>query len=497
MITKTKLLFLNLPLKHKLSLLIVGTTLITMGIGLGLLLTNDIHRLKLDLKNRVKTNAELMANYLVVPMAFDDKEGALHLLESVNLLQEVLDAQSYTKNNNAFNRIIKDRNLNPSNLPLSTLTNFFADNMLHTIVPIYKNNIHYGKLYLRSSTQILDQTINFRITLVIFLLLVMTLFAFLIANKLQQLISVPIKKLALISLQVRDSADYSQRVSPDSIDEIGQLYTSFNALLEAIQTRETERDCALKDLAIYSDQLEELVEKRTDALRQTQTELIQKERLAVLGQLTATVAHELRNPLGTIRLSIFNVSQQINADSPSVNRSIKRIERNIQRCDQIIKELLLYTKHRPLDLTEVDLSNWIHHFLSENPFHQDIKLKLDLTSNLMIKIDTEKIRQVMVNLLNNASEALLEQTLNTPKPAILKISCQQKNKGIECIIADNGPGMNKETQARIFEPLFSTKGFGVGLGLPIVEQIITQHGGSLHVESRLEQGTKMKYWIPY
>lgn len=256
----------------------------------------------------------------------------------------------------------------------------------------------------------------------------------------------------------------------------------------------TKQIRAQEKLQTYQEHLEELVSSRTEELEAAQEELIRKERLAVLGQLTGVVSHELRNPLASIRTSFYLVSKNLNGDPAMQQRALERIERNIERCDSIIDELLDYTHVRPLEFIPLDFDAWLAAAIAEYPIPDGIAVESRLVAGAQVAIEPERLRRCLINLFSNACEAMLGQPED--KPGCLRIETDVAAAGVEVIVEDNGPGIPDELLQKIFEPLFSTKGFGVGLGLAIVEQIVKQHHGTIQFSSRVGKGTRVSLWLP-
>jgi signal transduction histidine kinase len=238
-------------------------------------------------------------------------------------------------------------------------------------------------------------------------------------------------------------------------------------------------------------------------LEDAQDENIRKGKLAQLGQLTAMVAHEVRNPLNTIRTAAYIIERKLAEKTEEIGVQLNRINKGIKRCDSIITELLDFTKSRALQLETVEVDIW----LAEAVYEQAQKLP-DIVKVQFIPglpgvsacFDASRMYRVVVNLLANASEAMVGKgddpsTFTTQTPRIV-IATRQGTQGIEIICTDNGPGISEENLAKIREPLFTTKTFGVGLGLPAVEKALTEHGGGLHIQSQLDVGTTMTAWFP-
>ncbi len=242
----------------------------------------------------------------------------------------------------------------------------------------------------------------------------------------------------------------------------------------------SERVRAEEELIRYRDNLAELVQEKTEQLRDAQEELIRKERLAAMGKLTAAVSHEIRNPLGTVRTSVFSIGDALKRNEMErVGKALKLAERNIVRCDGIIRNLLDYTRIRELYLKSTNIDEWLAELLDEYPVPEGVECVRELNSGVKISIDREQLRRAIINVINNAVQALDEEGLDEKK---LTVVTGVSGKNIEIRIADTGPGIPDELYGKVFEPLFSNKSFGVGMGLAIVKNIMEQHGGGVEIE---------------
>jgi PAS domain S-box-containing protein len=230
-------------------------------------------------------------------------------------------------------------------------------------------------------------------------------------------------------------------------------------------------------------------------LKNTQEKLVQSERLAALGKLTATVAHEIRNPLGTVRSSQFSIKDAIERNQPErLVRAFELAERNIIRCDGIINELLEYTKEVELSLENMNIDEWLHDLLENFQFPQGVVPEYSLSSNSLIQFDRVELGKVVKEVLKNAVQAMEEQD---PKDNKISVTTSLSGDKLEISITDTGIGIPDEVLENIFEPLFSTKGFGVGLGMPIAKHIMDAHQGGIEVESVEGSETMVTLWLPY
>jgi signal transduction histidine kinase len=232
-------------------------------------------------------------------------------------------------------------------------------------------------------------------------------------------------------------------------------------------------------------------------------EILRKTRMAQLGSLTATMAHELRNPLSGIRASAFLLKKRLAAQNPSIEGLFERINRGVVRCDNVISQLLDYSRTGLAKTLEVEFDNWLADTVEVAaqtlPQMVEIECTLGLDGRKM-NFDLERMQRVVINLISNASEAMVGRSDTSAKtngqvPRI-RIQSKMSPRGVELIVADNGPGIAQENLNKVLEPLFTTKNFGTGLGLPTIKNILEQHGGGLDIASTVGEGATFTAWFP-
>jgi PAS domain S-box-containing protein len=227
-----------------------------------------------------------------------------------------------------------------------------------------------------------------------------------------------------------------------------------------------------------------------------QAELLAKERLSAIGEVAATVTHELRNPLSTIRNTLCLIREAAGASAVPSQRQLDRIERSIDRCNRITADLLEFSRLGPMRSRACELDAWLREFAAEAPGQGEVPLILDLRApGVLVALDRSRFRRALGHLVNNAVQALAEASAPIAEPRIL-LRTRRRGRQVECVVEDNGPGMTAADLARAFDPLFSTKMFGTGLGLPIVKQTIEQHGGDIVLSSILGAGTLVRIYLP-
>ncbi len=217
-------------------------------------------------------------------------------------------------------------------------------------------------------------------------------------------------------------------------------------------------------------------------------------KLMQLGQLTATVAHEIRNPLGAIRTANYVLERKIRGRVEGVEAQLERINNGIGRCDKIITELLDFSRRKTVKATACQIDDWVAATVEEEGKNLQgaplvtCHLGLDRTE---ASFDPDQMRQVLINLLSNAAEALAEKNKLSDGDAFeprIAVSTFRDGVYAKIKVEDNGPGIEPKNIARIREPLFTTKSFGVGLGIPAIEKILENHGGGLTIESEFSSG---------
>ena len=240
----------------------------------------------------------------------------------------------------------------------------------------------------------------------------------------------------------------------------------------------------------------ELVES-LEMLTETRQELMQQERLATIGQLTATVSHELRNPLGTLNSSVAVLRKYADGSDGPVRAELDRLQRNIWRCVHIIDDLLDFSRDKRITLQPVQMDAWIAGQLKEYELPDGTRLRMDLRSGASALLDSDRFRQAVANVLQNAHQAItLREGASRGEDGVLQVATRAVGERFELSVTDNGAGIRDDARDKIFTPLFSTKAFGVGLGMPLVKHIVERHHGGIDVESEWGKGTTVTIWLP-
>ncbi|MBW1901787.1 MAG: PAS domain S-box protein [Deltaproteobacteria bacterium] len=256
-------------------------------------------------------------------------------------------------------------------------------------------------------------------------------------------------------------------------------------------------------VAVENSNLYEKSKRAYEELKEAQEQVVRAEKLASLGKLSATIAHEINNPLAAVltyvRLmmklmdrGIFNQER-----SDDIKRYLDTMESETARCGEIVKNLLAFSRHSKIIIQSHRIEEIIERTLvliAHDLDMKDIRLIKEIESDLPdIRCDFRQIQQALLNLMSNASESMSNGgTLS------VSAKCPERDEFVEVTISDTGCGISEENLKNIFEPFFTTKeeGKGVGLGLSVVFGIITKHNGSIEIESKPEEGTSFKVKLP-
>ncbi len=243
-------------------------------------------------------------------------------------------------------------------------------------------------------------------------------------------------------------------------------------------------------------------------LRQIQEDLIRKEKFAVIGRISGSIAHDIRHPLATIKNSSYFLNMALKDPDEMIKKHLKLIDKKVIEASEIITALMRLSESRAPEKSRVNTNEYVKEFFTEFPLPERIKLTVELESECSgIIADRLQLRQVFANITANAVRAMPEGGTLTVKTRVVQGGefgvGSKKEKGfklegdfVEISFADTGSGMKKETMDKIFEPFFTTKGNGIGLGLSIVKDIIASNDGNITVESEEGKGSTFKIKFP-
>jgi signal transduction histidine kinase len=306
---------------------------------------------------------------------------------------------------------------------------------------------------------------------------------------LSQSIARPILKLRTISQAVA-AGDLEQSTGLDSPDEIGELASAFDTM--TVRLRERTEEAA----RLYAETVQrnkELADANS-RLQATQAQLVQSEKLAAVGQLTAGIVHDVKNPLAVIKGLAEELREEPGLVEP-VRAQLSVIRDNAARANTIVTDLLKFARQSSPEMTELDMRQSVEAAVRLTEYlarKGNVKVVVDLPSRAAVAVyDPQQIEQVLINLIQNAVQAM-------PGGGTLRVNLSLAARAMAIAIADTGIGIPPENLTRIFDPFFTTKpeGEGTGLGLSVSYGIVTRHGGKIGVESKVGQGTTFTVLLP-
>jgi signal transduction histidine kinase len=318
-----------------------------------------------------------------------------------------------------------------------------------------------------------DRKVQASIATAVKTIVTVTAFAFGIAILLgifvSRSISNPLRELRDAAFKIKGDG-FNTRVEIRSKDEVGELARAFNEMAEDLGKSRRE-------------------------LLEAQERLVRTERLAAIGELSAGIAHELRNPLGAIKNATYYIKGKLRGsellrDNPRVGEFLEILDEEIESSNQIITDLMDFARVNPPNLSPTRLETVIEEALSRTEVKRNIKVVKELEPGLPeVQVDPEKLRRSFGNLIKNADEAM-------PEGGTLTINARTADRSVEVQFRDTGQGISDPNLPKVFDPLFTTKPRGIGLGTAIVKKIIESHKGSINVSSKSGEGTNFTVRLP-
>ena len=248
-----------------------------------------------------------------------------------------------------------------------------------------------------------------------------------------------------------------------------EIQKAENSKLESDLRRNLEKVVLKeKELELQRDQLERQVNEKTD-------ELIKSQKLAIIGELASRMAHDLRNPLSTIKnvVELMENKQKLRIEEKIIYYG--KLHRAIDRISHQVDDVLEYGKASQLQIQSANLTTMIKQIVADNNFPPEIKVNID-NVDLRLNLDVRKMEAVITNLLINAVQAM-------DNKGTINIRLLDNGSNAIFAVEDSGSGISPQNASKIFDPLFTTKQTGTGLGLSICKKIVEQHGGNITVKN--------------
>ena len=308
----------------------------------------------------------------------------------------------------------------------------------------------------------------------------------------------PVENLVKLTDRVA-SGDLDQTVEIRSGDEIGMLASRFNQMTKSLRRLMDDKEnvmTTLKDLNRELSTINTELVQTNEQLNETQERLIRTEKLAAVGTLASGVSHELRNPLGAIKNAVFFLKRKL-ADNklPGADERVLQfldiMDDEIDRSNKIINDLLGFASLAKLKKIPFDITEIIEEALTRaKEIKENIIISKKFQPNLpKVMIDANQMGQIFTNLIGNACQAMTDG-------GELQISTRENNDNLEIEFSDSGCGIPKKEIKKIFDPLFTTRPDGIGMGLAVCHWIIQKHEGTIDVESQEGKGTRFVIKLP-
>lgn len=344
---------------------------------------------------------------------------------------------------------------------------FEEENVYNVIVPVIAGNVQYGYIHLRINkddfSKILKTNAIKRMITTLIIFSIGIIVTYIISSRYTR----PIDTLTEAAIKVAQG-DFNYRLNINRKDEIGKIAESFNFMIQKLQENQM------------------LHERLREA-----------EHLAAIGQLSRTIAHEIRNPLNFINLSIDHLIEKLKKEDKNNSNHINLLEKmkqEIYRVNNLITEYLEYVK--PLKLNKkvaniIEIIEDVVSIIEATAEKEGINIYKDYTVDFTVNVDVDLIKSCFLNIITNAIYAMRDSEVKN-----LFIKTELVDDNILIKISDTGSGVPEEVIDKIFEPFFSTKRDGLGLGLPLAKKVIEEHGGTIEFSSKLGQGSEVKIYIP-
>jgi nitrogen fixation/metabolism regulation signal transduction histidine kinase len=344
---------------------------------------------------------------------------------------------------------------------------FEEENTYNVIVPVIAGNIQYGYIHLKINkedfSKILETNAIKRMFTTFLIFFVGIVFIYIISKRYTQ----PIDKLKEAAMKVAQG-NFTYRLNIDRRDEIGKIAETFNFMIQKLEENQ-------------------LLQKR----------LREAEHLTAIGQLSRTIAHEIRNPLNFINLSIDHLIEKIkklNQNSEEFTILLQNMKQEIYRVNNLVTEYLEYT--RPLKLTKkpssiIEILDEVVSIIETTAEKEGVNIYKDYKVDFTLYVDVDLMKSCIINIITNSLHAMKTSELKN-----LFIKTELIGDELLLSIADTGMGVSEEFLDKVFEPFFSTKKEGLGLGLPLAKKVVEEHGGRIEFTSAIGKGSEIRIYLP-
>ncbi len=294
----------------------------------------------------------------------------------------------------------------------------------------------------------------------------------------------PIQKLTKTLSETIQKDDFKTKIPASGSSEMQSLSDQINTLFSFINRRDEK-------LAKHADYLEDLVDERTTDLQAAQKQLVQHERLAAVGEFASSIAHELRNPLASIKIGVEKLEKL--ASLPNDQKRAQLVKKEILRLENMLTGILSFTANRPNTIDMIEAHEIVEQALpSIESFSEDKGIRIKIIgkeSHCKVSIDKNKTLQAILNVAKNAADAC-------PPESTITITMHETDKDFCIDVHNEGDPIPGDIVERLFEPFYTTKSGGTGLGLPTTKRILEEMGGNITLRTEHNYGTCFTIHLP-
>jgi two-component system NtrC family sensor kinase len=547
----------NISIKTKLMVLTMLAVMTAMTLACSGFVINDVRLMRQDMTQQLTALAEVLGANTTAALTFDDSETANQLLNSLKMQQVVTRALLY----NAQGELFASYSAVSSEGDAPKMPEFtgyeFSDQLLHVVQPVIENDERMGTIYLQGDLDVIYSQMYNYAKVVLVVMLISCGAAYMLASRLQVLISGPILDLTATAQQISDKNDYSIRATKVGTDELGTLCDKFNHMLDQVVASKAELEEAHNDL-------ERRVEERTRQLSETNSELnkeigerlraeeklenvhrefVDAARRAGMAEIATGVLHNVGNVLNSVNVSATMLTNQLKTSKVTqLNQVVNLMEQNagdlgnfitsnekgkqVPRFLKVLSEHLAADEKALLEEAEALIANVDHiktiistqqsyatsggmvEPVEVNALLDDavklhaasfgkhrIELVRDYAELPTLLIDKQRLMQIVINLVKNAKEALREQQERERR---LTVRTRNEEDRLIIEVSDTGVGIKAEQITKIFSHGFTTKATGHGFGLHSCANAATEMEGKLTASSAgAMQGATFRLDLPY